>query len=148
MDRKHFIFYLSSALCCILITVAAAVSFNDSTEIIHREFSDSFTVYFQTDAGTHLSAIVDSGENTAVLSKTDEFTPDYTVNINTASAYELAVLLPGIGEKKAASIVEYRNIVGSFNSVDELTEVDGINRNLLEKLRPYCRLSDIGSSSD
>ncbi len=148
MDRKHLTFYLSAAVCCIFVTIAAVVGFDDSPQIIHREYSDSFTVYFQTDAGTHLSAIVNQEENAVVISPTDETTPDYTVNINTASAYELDSLLPGIGEKKAAAIVEYRNIVGSFNSIDELTEVDGISRKLMEQLRPYCRISDADSSSD
>ena len=65
-----------------------------------------------------------------------------TVNINTASEYELAAVLPGIGEKKACAIVKYRELIGGFDSVDELTEVEGISEGLLEKIRPYCRTDD------
>lgn len=57
------------------------------------------------------------------------------VNINTASPAELQTL-NGIGEKKAAAIVEFRTKNGSFKSVDELTKVNGIGAKTLEKLKP------------
>ncbi|EEY38151.1 DNA uptake protein [Vibrio mimicus MB451] len=49
-----------------------------------------------------------------------------TVNINTASAEELATLLKGIGLKKAQAIVDYREANGPFISIDDLTNVKGI----------------------
>ncbi|MGL4828915.1 MAG: ComEA family DNA-binding protein [Vibrio sp.] len=49
-----------------------------------------------------------------------------TVNINTASAEELATLLKGIGIKKAQAIVDYREANGPFASIDDLTNVKGI----------------------
>ncbi|ENM5756670.1 ComEA family DNA-binding protein [Vibrio mimicus] len=49
-----------------------------------------------------------------------------TVNINTASAEELATLLKGIGLKKAQAIVDYREANGPFISIDDLTKVKGI----------------------
>ena len=54
------------------------------------------------------------------------------VNLNSASKEEL-MLLKGIGEKKAEAIIEYRNTVGDFKAVEELTEVKGIGAKLLEK---------------
>ena len=83
--------------------------------------------------------ISDGGDSSldAASSRTEE-----TININSATASQLAEFLPGIGEKKAASIVEYRKLVGRFVSVDELLEVDGIGEKTLENIRPYCRLSD------
>lgn len=65
-----------------------------------------------------------------------------TININTATAEELAEFLPGIGEVKAKRIVEYREASGGFDSVDELLNVSGIGEKTLETLRPYCRVSD------
>lgn len=65
-----------------------------------------------------------------------------TVNINTASADQLAQFLPGIGPAKAKNIIDYREAVGSFVSVDELIKVDGIGEKTLQKIRPYCRVSD------
>ena len=56
------------------------------------------------------------------------------VNINTANVEELQQL-KGIGAKKAAEIVDYREAHGEFKNVDELTNVKGIGKATLEKLR-------------
>lgn len=59
--------------------------------------------------------------------------PNGPVNINEATAEELATL-PGIGPVTAASIVDYREQNGGFDSVDQLTEVNGIGPATLDKL--------------
>lgn len=56
------------------------------------------------------------------------------VNINTANVEELQQL-KGIGAKKAAEIVAYREAHGEFKNVDELINVKGIGKATLEKLR-------------
>ncbi|WP_245929382.1 ComEA family DNA-binding protein [Agarilytica rhodophyticola] len=61
------------------------------------------------------------------------------VNINQASIEDL-MSLKGIGEKKAAAIVEYRNNHGSFADIDELTEVKGIGEAILNKNRELISL--------
>ncbi len=48
------------------------------------------------------------------------------VNVNTASAEELAAALKGVGATKAAAIIEYRNANGKFMHIDELVNVKGI----------------------
>lgn len=57
------------------------------------------------------------------------------VNINTASADELAQMLDGVGEVKARAIVEYREANGGFTSVAGLVDVDGIGEATLESNR-------------
>lgn len=59
---------------------------------------------------------------------------DNRVNINTASAERLRSL-NGIGEAKAAAIIEYREQNGDFSSVDELLNVSGISEKILENIR-------------
>jgi competence protein ComEA len=61
--------------------------------------------------------------------------PAHTVNLNTASAGELEAL-PGIGEARAKAIVAVREKRGGFKSVDELSEVKGLGKAALDKLRP------------
>jgi len=57
------------------------------------------------------------------------------LDLNAASAAELAAALSGIGPKKAEAIVVYREQNGDFQSVDEITEVSGIGPKLLESNR-------------
>jgi competence protein ComEA len=56
------------------------------------------------------------------------------INLNFATAEELQTL-PGIGPVLAQRIVEYRETVGPFQSVDDLLSVKGIGPSLLEKIR-------------
>ncbi len=56
------------------------------------------------------------------------------VNINTASKEEL-MTLAGIGEAKAESILKYRDEHGSFRSVEELMEIEGIKEGVFGKIK-------------
>ncbi|MCY4464482.1 MAG: ComEA family DNA-binding protein [Chloroflexi bacterium] len=56
------------------------------------------------------------------------------VPINSATQSELEAL-PGIGPVTAASIIEYREQIGSFGALDDLDEVPGIGPATLENLR-------------
>ncbi|WP_151735947.1 ComEA family DNA-binding protein ['Paenibacillus yunnanensis' Narsing Rao et al. 2020] len=59
---------------------------------------------------------------------------DGKINVNTAGVAEL-MDLPGIGEKKAQAIIDYRNQNGHFRSLSDLGEVKGIGDKMLEKLK-------------
>lgn len=61
------------------------------------------------------------------------------ISINRAGLAELQEI-PGIGEKKAQAILDYRKTHGSFASIDELTQVKGIGDKMLEKMKPYIGL--------
>ncbi|MDN3682244.1 ComEA family DNA-binding protein [Vibrio tapetis subsp. quintayensis] len=65
---------------------------------------------------------------------------EITVNINTADAEELAILLKGVGEKKAQQIVEFRDAHGQFKTVEELANVKGIGLATVEKNRSRIKL--------
>ncbi|NJJ40960.1 helix-hairpin-helix domain-containing protein [Paenibacillus sp. 7028] len=58
------------------------------------------------------------------------------INVNTAGLSELTSL-PGIGEKKAQAILDYRKQHGPFRSPQDLQNVKGIGPKMLEKLKPY-----------
>ena len=55
------------------------------------------------------------------------------VNINTASATELANALNGVGEVKAQALVVYREANGAFNSPEQIINVKGIGNATYEK---------------
>ncbi|MBY0012824.1 ComEA family DNA-binding protein [Paenibacillus typhae] len=58
---------------------------------------------------------------------------DGRINVNTADASALTDL-PGIGEKKAQAIIDYRSSKGAFRSLADLGKVKGIGPKMLEKL--------------
>lgn len=66
--------------------------------------------------------------------------PLVTVNINSASAAEIAETLNGVGVAKAEAIVAYRDEHGKFDSVESLTEVKGIGPATIEKNRARIQL--------
>lgn len=57
------------------------------------------------------------------------------VNLNTADAATLQKELAGIGMAKAKAIVAFREENGAFTSVDELLEVQGIGKALVDRNR-------------
>jgi len=67
------------------------------------------------------------------------------VNINTAGL-ETLVKLPGIGPVKAQAIIEYRENIGEFESINEITKVKGIGEATMAKIRLYLKI--IGDSTE
>jgi competence protein ComEA len=63
------------------------------------------------------------------------------VNLNTATATQIATL-PGIGEKAAQRIIEYRDKNGGFKKVEELMNVKGIGEKSFLKLKPLITVGD------
>lgn len=62
-------------------------------------------------------------------------TQDGKVNLNDADVATLQRELAGVGEAKAKAIVVYRETNGPFASVDELLEVKGIGKAILDRNR-------------
>jgi competence protein ComEA len=63
------------------------------------------------------------------------------VDINSADASTLASAITGVGESKAAAIVEYRDAHGPFASVDELSNVKGVGMKTVNKSRNKLTVS-------
>ncbi|MDB4837716.1 helix-hairpin-helix domain-containing protein [Marinomonas sp.] len=55
------------------------------------------------------------------------------LDLNTATAPQLAAVMSGVGVKKAQAIVAYREVHGGFDSVDDLSRVKGIGEALLKR---------------
>ncbi|WP_305815139.1 ComEA family DNA-binding protein [Photobacterium leiognathi] len=61
------------------------------------------------------------------------------VNVNTASASDLAASLPGIGETKAKAIVDYRKKHGKFKSAKDLEKVTGLGEKSVRSMKKYLK---------
>lgn len=61
------------------------------------------------------------------------------VSLNSGSAEQLETL-PGVGPVTAQAIIDWRTTNGTFSSVDELLEVDGIGPKTFDKLEPLVTL--------
>lgn len=64
---------------------------------------------------------------------------DGKVSLNRATAEEL-MTLPGIGESKAASIIQYREDNGNFQSIEDIKKIQGIKDGVFQKISDYITL--------
>ncbi len=70
-----------------------------------------------------------------------ETTRPQKVDLNRADSWLLQAL-PGIGEGKAAQIVEYRIANGPFHSVDDLLKIRGFGKTAIDDLRAYVSVGE------
>ena len=76
--------------------------------------------------------VVEEAEETLVESEKGSPKTE-KVNINTADKTEL-MTLPGIGEVRAAAIVEHRNCYGDFQTIEDIMNVKGIKTGIFSKI--------------
>ena len=84
-----------------------------------------------------ISSITQSSPNSADAPQEASF----TVNINTADKEEL-MLLEGIGDVIAQSIIDYRTENGAFLTIEEIMEVNGIGEKKYEKIKNFIVVTD------
>ena len=117
IDTKKLGFYLKRfGGTAAVIAVFAAAVFNASADDIR------------------LLRQIDNNYDGIMLAPENGVDDTNIVNINTASVHHLQ-RISGIGETKAAAIVEYREAHGGFKSVDELVNVSGIGEKTLDTIR-------------
>lgn len=58
------------------------------------------------------------------------------IDLNTATEEQLAKL-PMVGPERARQIVEYRNRIGKFKSVDDLKNIPGFEGVMAEQFKQY-----------
>lgn len=103
-----------------------------------QKITDGMRIYIPTQEETALAA-------EDILLLTDDLQQAHAsesglININTAGLEQLCSL-PGIGEGKAQNIIAYREEKGSYTSIEEIMNVEGIKEGLFEKIRDKITVS-------
>ncbi|RON89271.1 ComEA family DNA-binding protein [Pseudomonas fluorescens] len=80
-------------------------------------------------------AVAPQSEKATMVTEGMTASPSEKVDLNGADAVTLQKQLSGVGEAKAKAIVAYRDANGPFASVDELLEVKGIGKAILDRNR-------------
>ena len=80
-----------------------------------------------TISGTNISEYTENIQNHIANGK---------VNINTANIDALCTL-DGIGETKALAIINYRDVNGNFETIEDIKKVSGIKDATFEKIKDY-----------
>ncbi|MCO8242327.1 helix-hairpin-helix domain-containing protein [Streptococcus suis] len=97
-----------------------------------QKLSDEAVVYVAS-KDENIS-VVASTTTSSAMSQEEKNTS--LVNLNTATEADMQTI-SGIGAKRAADIIAYREANGRFKSVDDLNNVSGIGDKTMESIRPY-----------
>lgn len=97
-----------------------------------QKLSDEAVVYVAS-KDENISVVTSTTASSAMSSEEKSTSQ---VNLNTATEADLQTI-SGIGAKRAADIIAYREANGGFKSVDDLNNVSGIGDKTMESIRPY-----------
>ncbi len=110
--------------------------FNNGVNLMRSTFFSSLLyVLFASLSWTAVAAPSSAPGELSVSASSVSVTGHTKLDLNSADAATLQRELSGIGKTKAESIVAYRDANGHFASVDELLEVKGIGKALLDSNR-------------
>jgi len=82
----------------------------------------------------------DTGQYSPAASKPQQLHRDL-IDLNTADTAAL-IALPGIGSKLASRIVSFREKLGGFYAVDQVSEIYGLPDSTFEKIRVFLTIQD------
>ena len=135
------------ALLVLGITIAEPVSANtntvgyvDSTPRVSAKATAARAEQRSTAGSAQMSAKVPE-KMSAKMSAKESAGNVTKVDLNTATAEQLASVLKGIGAAKAQAIARYRSEVGPFRSIAELEEVKGIGPSIVALNKERIALS-------
>jgi competence protein ComEA len=93
----------------------------------------------------HISAQTQGKAKSQVPGKTQTL-KGKTINVNKATATDWVKNVPLITPELAKRIVKYREDNGDFQTLEELLQIEGFNRDLLRRIKPFLLLEGIGGT--
>lgn len=100
-------------------------------------YKESETTAIQISSSTEAATNRSKSSTAASKSSDNSATAvSYPINLNTATVEEL-VSIDGLGESRASAIIEYRDYLGGYTSVEQIKEISGIGDATYAKLAPY-----------
>lgn len=141
--NERFITGIATGLTVVLVIFILGFS-------LGRNPTDAGMILISSQSAMESSAVADSEPESSAVDQPSSSLPEssqseestaFPVDLNTADAAQLDTV-PGIGEVIAGRIIEYRNSVGKFKTVDELLNVKGIGEKTLEEMRDFLTVSE------
>ncbi|MDD3174092.1 MAG: helix-hairpin-helix domain-containing protein [Herbinix sp.] len=127
----------TGARICDLIELSGGLSKDAAGDYVNqaKQVTDGERIYIpMMEEAENLSIGIDTEGNPSALGESSN--DSELININSASAVEL-MNLPGIGQAKADSIIEYRTTNGNFKTIEDLMNISGIKEGLFSKISSY-----------
>ena len=112
----------------------------DADEAYHnlaREVSDGERIYIlskEESCALSLDERVNGEQSVRNTQDSGASQEQAVINLNTATVAQLTTL-PGIGESRAESIIEYREKTGGFLDIQEIMNISGIGEAMFEKIK-------------
>lgn len=141
------VYFITAAIAAVIICAVLIRSDAPDTEpaaiarnCISSQTEESRTVLQTSSVQTKQTESVSlTSDTTAVIVpsetvQTASAPGDSRININQADA-DMLMQLKGIGETKAARIIEYRNSNGGFSCAEDIMNVKGIGKKTFEKIK-------------
>lgn len=131
MSKKSLVVEKVIIFAVFLVFAGIVVSFSFGWSIVDNQNNNENVNSFQFKTSSKSeSAIVDS----SLESKSDTNSDSGLININSAPIDKL-MTLPGIGEKKAQAIIDYRENIAPFGTIEDIKEVSGIGDTIFDNLK-------------
>lgn len=132
MNTKTQIMFMIGIALLVMSGILIYVSL--STPGVYKEpettaIQNSFSTEAAANSAKSASSASKSSDNSATA-------VSYPINLNTATVEELTSI-DGLGESRASAIIEYRDYLGGYTSVEQIKEISGIGDATYAKLAPY-----------